>query len=58
MYYVYLYIYVYIYSNRSSTKSLQQKVTLSDDIIITKSHLEIGSMQMRHHYRIYLGNER
>ena len=30
---------------------VQQKVTLSNDITITKSHLEIGSMQMRHHYR-------
>ena len=51
--YVYLYIYMYIYNATG-----QQKVTLSNDIIITKSHLEIGSMQMRYHYQIYVGNER
>ena len=29
----------------------QQKVTLSNDITITKSHLEIENMQMRHFYQ-------
>ena len=30
---------------------VQQKVTLSNDITTTESHLEIENMQMIHHYR-------
>ena len=30
---------------------VQQKVTLSNDITITRNHLKIENMQMRHHYQ-------